>query len=131
MVDDRTKKKAEITASVTDATADALVVQYTHSTDQNANGTWVYDLDWNTVEENGWKVSPNAGDGIRRPLAPNESWTMNAQASWEHVPPFKHTGEGHVEVKEKVRTKVGVFDTYRIKIVERGPLRIRRLWNEW
>jgi hypothetical protein len=78
----------------------------------------IYDRSWNLKSRDPWKYSPNDGLGIKSPLQVGATWTfksddVNTTAGATGI--WKRTGSSKVVSQERLTTKAGSFDTFKIE----------------
>lgn len=78
----------------------------------------VYDRSWNLKSSGVWKHSPNDGLGIKSSLQVGATWTFRSDdigTSERGTSHFKRTGNSKTVGQEKITTKAGTFDTFKIE----------------
>ncbi len=75
-----------------------------------------YDHAWNVISNGRWRFRPSDGDGIPQPLAVGKTWSFRGDAldSQSHHA-RRRLLTAKVVAQEKLTTKAGTFDTYRIE----------------
>ena len=105
------------TLLVTDVTPTEISVRAsTQGSDRT--GFSIYDRSWNLMSRDPWKYSPNDGLGVKSPLQVGATWTFKADdvnSSAGAAGIWKRTGSSKVVGQEKLTTKAGSFDTFKIE----------------
>jgi hypothetical protein len=102
------------TDTVTEVAPNAIAVHYTN--DHDKTGFLVYDRNWNTKTADAMKYTPNSGLGVVQPLKVGASWPIKVeQADTEKGFTWKWAGQSKVSGEEKITTKAGTFETFKIE----------------
>lgn len=105
------------TLLVTDVTPTEISVRAsTQGSDRT--GFSIYDRSWNLMSRDPWKYSPNDGLGVKSPLQVGATWTFKADdvnSSAGAAGIWKRTGSSKVVAQEKLTTKAGTFETFKIE----------------
>jgi len=109
--------KPTFVQAITDATAGSVSLRVTAIDNSNANANYLtFDRSWNLTTSGSWRYAPHDGTGVRTPLAVGKSWPIKssdinsiAGITW------KRSGTAKVIAQEKVTTKAGTFDTFKIE----------------
>jgi hypothetical protein len=81
--------------------------------------TMVYDLDWGRIDDGAWKLRPS-GIGIKTPLQIGKEWRSDANAiNSQSGVALRATGVAKVVGQERVTTRAGTFDTFRVDMTVR------------
>jgi hypothetical protein len=101
--------------TVTDVTPKEIAVRYSISgTDRS--GMLVFDRAWNVKSSDSMKYLPNSGLGIVEPLKVGAARDFKVeQTNTEKGFTWKWSGVSKVIGQEKVTTKAGTFDTFKIE----------------
>jgi hypothetical protein len=75
-----------------------------------------YDRVWDVIDNGRWRFRPSDGDGIPQPLAVGKTWSFRGDAldSQSHHA-RRRLLTAKIVAQEKLTTKAGTFDTYRIE----------------
>lgn len=102
------------TDTVTEVTAAAIAVSFT--TDKDKQGFEVFDRNWNAKTANEMRYTPNSALGVIQPLKVGASWPIRVeQTNTEKGFTWKWTGQSKVTGEEKITTKAGTFETFKIE----------------
>jgi hypothetical protein len=100
--------------TVTDATPKEIAVRFA-VTGTDRSGTLVFDRAWNVKNADTMKYLPNSGLGIVEPLKVGAVKDFKVeQINTEKGFTWKWSGTSKVSGQEKVTTKAGTFDTFKI-----------------
>jgi hypothetical protein len=107
--------KSTITSTVTDISATEIGMR-TRALGNANTGYQTYDRSWDLTNNGIWRFTPNDGTGIQAPLEAGKTWTFKgsdlnstAGVSW------KRSGTSKVVAQERVTTRAGTFDTFKIE----------------
>lgn len=104
------------TDTITDVKPTEIAISYTN--DKEKTGFQVYDRNWNAKTANAMKYVPNSGLGVVQPLKVGASWAFKVdQINAEKGFSWKWAGKSNVSAEEKITTKAGTFDTFKIETV--------------
>jgi hypothetical protein len=116
--DEITGKKTQTrTLVVTDVTPNEISVRFSYQgSDRTAFS--IYDRSWSLKSSDPWTYSPNDGLGIKPPLQVGATWTfksdeVNSTAGAAGI--WKRTGSSKVVGQERLTTKAGTFETFKIE----------------
>lgn len=124
LTDDITgEKKDEITLVVTEMNDTQIFVR---ATKKDKPGTLfsVFDKNWNLLNDDNWRKTPNDASGVRFPLAVGQEWrdkivaqNLKTGTNFNDLTTSKIVGE------EKITTKAGTFDAFKtVMQVVRVPI---------
>jgi hypothetical protein len=103
---------------VTEVSAKEIVVSTTWR-GTPGSALFVYDHDWNKIEQPNAKFKPHNGQGISLPLAVGKEW--RAEFQWQFtqkdssVVAYKSSSLSKVVGQETITTSAGTFDTFKIE----------------
>jgi hypothetical protein len=101
---------------VTDITPKIIAVRLAGEGKPDRTTFLTFDHDWNVVSNGRWRFRPSDGDGIPQPLVVGKTWSFHGDAidsQSHHARRRQLTSK--VVAQEKLTTKAGIFDTYRIE----------------
>lgn len=102
------------TDTVTEVTPTAIAIRYLNEKDKT--GFSVYDRNWNAKTADTMKYTPTSALGVVQPLKVGASWPIKVQqTNTEKGLSWRWTGQSKVSAEEKITTKAGTFDTFRIE----------------
>jgi len=119
---------------VTEISADQIIISAS-TKGGNGHRLFVYDRNWNVLNNSGFRYKPHDGQGIEPPLTAGKQWRS------EHETRNIQTGEGlktsvaaKVVAQETITTPAGTFATFKIEYHRRpvsgaDPSRIREVEN--
>ena len=105
------------TLLVTDVTPTEISVRVSFQ-GSDRTGFSIYDRSWNLKSRDPWKYAPNDGLGVKSPLQVGATWAFKADDVNSSAGPagiWKRTGASKVVAQEKLTTKAGSFDTFKIE----------------
>ncbi len=115
--------KNEITLVVTELSDTQIFVR---ATKKDGPGPLfsVFDKNWNLLNDDNWRRTPNDGGGIRFPLSVGQEWRSKMVAqNLKTGANFSDTATSKIVGEEKVTTKAGTFDAFKtVMEVERVPI---------
>jgi hypothetical protein len=101
------------TTTITEVTPTAIAVRYKNDKEE---GFQICDRNWNVKSANAMKYTPNSGLGIVQPLKVGASWPIKVeQNNTEKGFSWKWVGQSKVTGEEKITTKAGTFDAFKIE----------------
>jgi hypothetical protein len=81
---------------------------------------FVFDRDWNRIDDSIWKYRPSDGTGIRPPLQVGKDWRFENKAThFQNGTALSTSGQSKVVSEEKVTTAAGTFDAFKIETTMR------------
>lgn len=107
-------KKFELTFIVTECTADKIFARITKSTGPG-NDFAIFDQDWDLISNDLWRKIPNDASGFKLPLSVGKEWSVkNQEQNLKTGSIFNITGTSKTVALEKVTTKAGTFDAFKV-----------------
>lgn len=108
--------KSTISQVVTDVTPSDISVR-TETLGSSGYGLAIYDRAWGLKDNGSWKYTPNDGTGIKPPLAVGATWKFKSDDTFpSRGGSFKRTGSSKVAAQERITTRAGTFDTFKIEM---------------
>lgn len=109
--------KPAFVQAITDTTAAAVSLRVTSLDNTNSNANYLtFDRSWNLTSSGSWRYTPHDGSGIRAPLVVGKSWPIkSSDINSTSGITLKRSGTAKVLAQEKVTTKAGTFDTFKIE----------------
>jgi hypothetical protein len=81
---------------------------------------FVFDRDWNRIDDSIWKYRPSDGTGIRPPLQVGQDWRFENKAThFQNGTALSTSGQSKVVGEEQVTTAAGTFDAFKIETTMR------------
>jgi hypothetical protein len=81
---------------------------------------FVYDRNWNRLDDDIWKYRPSDGSGIPAPLEMGKEWRFDSKAThFQSGTAQRITGRAKVVAQEKITTEAGTFDTFKVESTSR------------
>jgi len=116
-------KKYDMTFVVTECNADKIFTRVTKSNGPG-NAFAIFDRNWDLISDDLWRKIPNDASGFKLPLSVGKEWRFKNQAqNLKTGTVFNATGISKAMALEKVVTKAGTFDAFKIVMdVERVPV---------
>ncbi|MBN9246422.1 MAG: hypothetical protein J0I81_03045 [Hyphomicrobium sp.] len=107
-------KKPELTFVVTECTADKIFARVTKSNGPGNDFT-TFDREWDLISNDLWRKIPNDASGFKLPLSVGKEWRFkNQEQNLKTGSIFNLTGTSKTLASEKVATKAGTFDTFKV-----------------
>lgn len=101
---------------VTDVTPEVIAVRVGVEGKPGRTTFLTYNHMWDVIDNGRWRFRPSDGDGVPQPLAVGKTWSFRGDAldSQSHHA-RRRLLTAKVVTQEKLTTKAGTFDTYRIE----------------
>ena len=82
--------------------------------------TFVFDHDWNRIDDSVWKHRPNDLLGIKKPLQVDKQWRAEGNSTnMQTGVAMQTSGLAKVARQEQITTPAGTFDTFRVELTVR------------
>jgi len=82
--------------------------------------TFVFDHDWNRIDDSVWKHRPNDLLGIKKPLQVGKQWRAEGNSTnMQTGVAMQTSGLAKVVRQEQITTPAGTFDTFRVELTVR------------
>lgn len=108
--------KNTVTNTVTDVTPTEIAVRVESQAYSRGPAVLIYDRSWNLKNNPTWRISPNDGTGIKKPLAVGNSWKFqDDQVRAGYGTTFKNAGTSKVVSTENITTEAGTFQALKIE----------------
>jgi hypothetical protein len=125
LTDNITNKQSTKTVLVTEVAQEEITVRITWTLTGYIN-TWIYDKDWDVLQDATWKYVPNSGTGIRRTVDAN--WSQKVEASKQEpggwVKQATPRVVGRAVGSEQMTTEAGTFDRIKLEVTYKGHAKL-------
>ena len=104
------------TDTITDVSPAEIAVRSSKGMEREKAGFNLYDRNWNAKTTDVMKFAPHSGLGVVQPLTVGATWNFKVdQTNTEKGFSWKWSGQSKVTGEEKLTTKAGTFDTFKIE----------------